>query len=148
MLEVSFESSCIMVKIWLKVMKKHEFSTLRKFYKFRKFDFSKWNLDFSISWWISFIFWHVSMNFDPWHLFDQKVKVWLFSVQLIFDQLIGKFICQSNAFGIFWTCWIGQDDVIESMFEPNLPLARSKVRYCPCTVKTLKMTILPFWWSG
>ena len=26
--------------------------------------------------------------------FDQKVKVWLFSVQLIFDQLTGKFICQ------------------------------------------------------
>ena len=54
---------------------------------------------------------------EKWPLvldFDQKVKVWLFSVQLIFDQLTGKFICQSNAIEIFWPLLIGQDDAIGS----------------------------------
>ena len=41
-----------------------------------------------------------------------------------------------------WLHW-----VLESMIEPNLPLARWKIRNCPSAVKTLKMTILPFWWS-
>ena len=55
---------------------------------------------------------------EKWPLaldFDQKVKVWLFSVQSNFDQLTEKFICQCHAFEIFWTCWIGQDDAIESL---------------------------------
>ena len=82
--------------------------------------------------------------------FDQKVKVWLFSIQLTFDQLTEKFICQSHAFEIFWTCWIGQDDAIESLsLWLNLicHCLGQTVKYCLCTVKTLKMTILPFWWS-
>ena len=55
---------------------------------------------------------HVLTHLDEkWPLaldFDQKVKVWLFSVQSNFDQLTEKFICQSNAIEIFWTLWIGQ----------------------------------------
>ena len=37
--------------------------------------------------------------------------------------------------------------VHEIMLEPNFPLARWKIRNFPYTVKTPKMTILPFWWS-
>ena len=62
---------------------------------------------------------HVLTHLDEkWPLaldFDQKVKVWLFSVQSNFDQLTEKFICQSYAFEIFWTCWMGQDNFIESL---------------------------------
>ena len=104
-----------------------------------------------VSWWTSFIIWHILMKNDPWHLIlTKKVKVWLFIVQSNFDQLTEKFLCQSNAFEIFWTCWIGKDDSIESL-SPWLSLIchwlGQKVKNCPCAVKTLKMTILPFWWS-
>ena len=82
--------------------------------------------------------------------FDQKVKVWFFNVQSNFDQLTEKFICQSNVFEIFWTCWIGQDNVIESL-SPWLSLIfhwlGQTVKNSLCKVKNLKMTILPFWWS-
>ena len=40
-----------------------------------------------------------------------------------------------------WCHW-----VLEIMLEPNFPLARWKIRDCPSTVKTLILTILPFWW--
>ena len=80
MLKVYFESSCIMVKNWLKVVKNMKFSTLRKISKFGNFDFSKWNLDFLISWWTSFIFWHVLMNCDLWHLILTKKSKFDFSV--------------------------------------------------------------------
>ena len=90
---------------------------------------------------------------EKWPLaldFDQKVKVWLFSVQSNFDQLTRKLICQSYAFEIFWTGWIGQDDAIYSL-SPWLNLIchwlGQTVRNCPSTIKTLKMTILPFCWS-
>ena len=90
---------------------------------------------------------------EKWPLaldFDQKVKVSLFGVQSNFDQLTEKFICQSHAFEIFCTCWIGQDNVIEPL-RPWLSLICQwlvqTVKNCICTVKTLKMTILPFWWS-
>ena len=97
---------------------------------------------------------HVLTHLDeiwPFALdFDQKVKVWLFSVQLIFDQLTGKFICQSCAFEIFWTCWMDKDNYIESL-SPYVSLIchwlGQTVKNCLCAVKTLKMTILPFWWS-
>ena len=96
---------------------------------------------------------HVLTHLDEkWPLaldFDQKVKVWLFSVQSNFGQLTEKFIYQSYAFEIFWTCWMGQDNVIESLC-PWLNLIchwlGQTVKNCLCTVKTLKMTILPFWW--
>ena len=71
-------------KIGSKLWKNMKFSTLRKISKFGNFDFSKWNLDFFISWWTSFIFWHVLMNCDLWHLiltkkskFDFLVYSWL-----------------------------------------------------------------------
>ena len=44
--------------------------------------------------------------------FDQKVKVWLFSIHLTFDQLTAKFTCQSNGLAIFWTMSLGQNDAI------------------------------------
>ena len=82
--------------------------------------------------------------------FDQKVKVWLFSIQSKIDQLTGKFICQSCAFGIFWTCWACQDNSMGSL-SPYVILVchwlGQTVKNCLCAVKTLKMTILPFWWS-
>ena len=47
--------------------------------------------------------------------FDQKVKVWLFNIQLTFDQWTEKFIIQSNGFAMFWTMSLGQDDEIETL---------------------------------
>ena len=106
------------------------------------------------------IFHNLACLDEKWILaldFDQKVKVWLFNIQSNFDQLTEKFICQSYAFEIFWTGWIGQDNVIESL-SPCLNLichwlgqtvknCLCTIKNCLCTVKTLKMTILPFWWS-
>ena len=63
--------------------KNMKFPTLRKISKFRNFDFSKWNLDFFISWWTSFIFWYVLMNCDLCLIltnkskFDSSVCSWL-----------------------------------------------------------------------
>ena len=54
---------------------------------------------------------------ELWYLvleFDQKVKVWLFSIQLTFDQLTAKFICQSNGLAMFWTMSLGQNDAMFS----------------------------------
>ena len=72
------------LKFGSKLWKNMKFPTLRKISMFRNFDFSKWNLEFLISWWISFIFWLVLMNCDPWHLnltkkskFDFSVYSWL-----------------------------------------------------------------------
>ena len=67
-------------KIGSKLWKNMKFSTLRKISKFRSFDFSKWNLDFLISWWTSFIFWHVLMNCDLWYLILTKKSKFDFSV--------------------------------------------------------------------
>ena len=62
-------------KVCSKLWKNMNFPTIRKFSKFRKFDFLKSNLDFLISWWTSFIFLHVLMNYDFWHLiFTKKSK--------------------------------------------------------------------------
>ena len=66
--------------IFSKLWKNKKFPTLRKISKFRNFDFSKWNLEFLISWWISFIFWHVLMNYDLWHLILTKKSKFDFSV--------------------------------------------------------------------
>ena len=59
---------------------------------------------------------HILTCFDElWSLaleFDQKVKVWLFSIQLTFDQLTEKFICQSNGLAMFWTMSLGQNYAI------------------------------------
>ena len=74
---------------------------------------------------------------EKWPLalgFDQKVKVWLFSVQSNFDQLTKKFICQSLCIwdllsllnNSIWCHW-----VLESMVEPNFPLARSNSQKLP-----------------
>ena len=67
-------------KIGSKLWKNMKFSTLRKISKFENFDFSKWNLDILISWWISFIFWYVLMNYDLWHLNLTKKSKFNFSV--------------------------------------------------------------------
>ena len=97
---------------------------------------------------------HVLTHLDEkWPLaldFDQKVKVWLFSVQSNFDQLTEKIYlsiqCNWDLLNLVirsrWLHW-----VLESIIEPNLPLARWKIRNCFSSVKTLKMTILRFWWS-
>ena len=73
--------------------------------------------------------------------FDQKVKVWLFSIRSNFDQLTEKFICQSCAFEIFWTCWMWQDNSIEFL-SPYVSLVchwlGQTVKNCLCAVKTLK----------
>ena len=90
--------------------------------------------------------------YELWSLtldFDQKVKVWLFSIQSNFDQLTGKFICQSCAFGIFWTCWTCQGNSMGSL-SPYMNLVchwlGQTVKNCLYIVKTLILTILPFWW--
>ena len=69
---------------------------------------------------------HILTCFDElWSLaleFDQNVKVWLFSIQLTFDQLTAKFICQSNGLAMFWTMSLGKNDAIgllRSCFKPD-----------------------------
>ena len=64
---------------------------------------------------------------DFWSL-DWKIHL---SIQCIWDIL--NLVIRSR-----WCHW-----VLVSMFEPNFPLDRSKIRNCPSAVKTLKMTILP-----
>ena len=78
-------------KFGSKLWKNKKFSTQRKISKFRNFDFSKWNLDFLISWWISFLFLHALMNCDIWHLnLTKKSKFWLFSIQLKLINWLGN----------------------------------------------------------
>ena len=67
-------------KIVSKLWKNMKFTTLRKISKFGNFDFSKWNLDFLISWWIIFIFLHILMNYDLWNLNLTKKSKFDFSV--------------------------------------------------------------------
>ena len=93
---------------------------------------------------------HILTCFDEsWSLaleFDKKVKVWLFSIQLTFDQLTAKFICQSNELAMFWTMSLGKNDAIgllKSWLKLNLSFSRLKIRNCPFLVKTLILTI---WW--
>ena len=68
---------------------------------------------------------HILTCFDElWSLaldFDQKVKVWLFNIQLIFDQLTANFICQSNGFAMFWTMSLGKNGkigLLRSLLKP------------------------------
>ena len=68
---------------------------------------------------------HILTCFDGlWSLaleFDQKVNVWLFSIQLTFYQLAAKFICQSNGLVMFWTLSLGKNDeigLLESLLKP------------------------------
>ena len=99
-------------KFGLKLRENKKFCILRKFSKLKISTFQNQNLNpcfldeqvshFDIFWWI--------MIFSTW--FDQKVKVWLFSIQLTFDQLTEKFICQSNGFVMFWIMLLGQNDAI------------------------------------
>ena len=80
-------------------------------------------------WWIMSTPWGIMIN--PWSndryhfkmlMLTKNLEVWLyvghswlFNIQLTFDQLTANFICQSNAFEIFWTLWLGQDDAIEPL---------------------------------
>ena len=89
---------------------------------------------------------------ETWSLaldFDQKVKVWLSSVQLIFHSW-PNFKYQSNA---LWNelnhairlrlyIWI-----LGIMFQTNKSCISSKPLDQSNTIKTLILTILPFWWS-
>ena len=47
----------------------------------------------------------------------------------------------SHAIRSKWFNWI-----LEIMFPTNQPFAKSKIRNCIFSVKTLILTILPFWW--
>ena len=94
---------------------------------------------FDSSWWIMTLgtwFWPKSQSLT----FQCTVKFWSvdwkihLSIQCIWDLL--NLVNRSR-----WCHW-----VLEIMLEPNLPLARWKIRNCPSTVKTLILTILPFWW--
>ena len=116
-----------------------------KIFKFKtlifKFEFLGEQVSyFDISWWVMTFgiwFWPKSQSLtfqcsvDFWSV-DYKIHL---SIQWTWDLL--NHVNRSR-----WCHW-----VLESMLEPNLPLARLKIRNCPYTVKTLKMTILPFWWS-
>ena len=74
---------------------------------------SCWNLEFWISWWISFIFWHVLMNCDLWHLnltkkskFDFSVYSWLLISWLKIHLSIHW------TWAMFWTMLLGKNDAI------------------------------------
>ena len=85
--------------------------------------------------------------------FDQKVKVWLFYIQLTFDQLTFDQLTEnsfvnpldlsnvlSHVIRSKWCNW-----TLEIMPWTNWSFSRSKIRNCPFPVKTLIFTILPFW---
>ena len=82
--------------------------------------------------------------------FWPKSQSLTFQYTVKIDQLTGKFNCQSCVLGIFWVCWLGQDNSMGSL-SPCVSLIchwlGQTVKNCLCIVKTLKMTILPFWWS-
>ena len=89
------------------------FQHLEKISKFRNFDFSKWNLDFLISCWISFIFWHILMNYDLWNLnltkkskFDFLVYIWLL-ISWLKNSSVNPMDLK-----MFWTMPLGQNDTI------------------------------------
>ena len=90
-----------------KLWKNMKFPTLRKISKFRNFDFSKWNLEFFISWWITFISLHVFMNYDLWHLILTKKSKFDFSV---YNWLLISWLKNSSVnlmdFVIRWENWL------------------------------------------
>ena len=98
---------------------------------------------------------HILPCFDElWSLtfeFDQKVKVWLFSIQLTFDQLIeNSYVNPLDLSNVLrhvirskWWIWI-----LEIMSPTNNSFARSKIRNWTFLVKTLILRILPFWCSN
>ena len=95
---------------------------------------------FGISWWIMTLgtwFWPKSQSLtfqcavDFWSV-DCKIHM---SIQCNWGHL--NLVNRSR-----WCHW-----VLESILELNFSFSRSKIRNCLCVVKTLKMTILPFWWS-
>ena len=93
--------------------KNMNFQHLENFLSFRNFDFSKWNLDFLIYWWISFIFLDFLMNYDLWHLNLTKKSKFNFSIySWLLISWLKKFICQSNGLAMFWTISLGQNDAI------------------------------------
>ena len=100
----NFIQSC--EKIW-------NFQHLENFLilKFWLFKMKSWIFDFLMN-----KFHILTCFYELWSLaleFDQKVKVWLFSIQLTFDQLTEKFICQSNRLAMFWVMPLGKNDEIE-----------------------------------
>ena len=83
--------------------------------------------------------------------FDQKVNVWLFSIQSNFNQLTGKFICQSCAFrellnflNMSRQChWF-----LEAICELGLPLVRlnsQKLPLCSQNPKNDHFALLVIW---
>ena len=81
MLGTFLESKCIMAKKWWKVGKNKKISILLSYENFQiqNPNFQNW-----FAWWTRFIFWHILMNYDPWHLiltkkskFDFLVYSWL-----------------------------------------------------------------------
>ena len=93
-----------------------------------------------MSWW--------KINLGTW--FWPKCQSLTFQYIVKFWSVDWKIHLSSYAIEIFWTCWMGQDNFIESLC-PWLSLIcywlGQTVKNCLCTVKTLRMTILPFWWS-
>ena len=92
--------------------KKKKFPTLRKISKFRNFNFSKWNIEFFF---LMNKFYILTCFDELWSLtfdFDQKVKVWLFSVQLTFDQLTENSLLILWTWVMFWTMLLGKNDAI------------------------------------
>ena len=75
------------------------------------------------SWLFDFLMnnFHILTCFDElWSMaleFDQKVKVWLFSIQLT-----AKFICQSNGIAMFETMALGQNDAIGLLISCLKPI--------------------------
>ena len=95
---------------------------------------------FDISWWImtlGTLFWPKSQSLtfqctvDFWSV-DWKIHL---SILCTWDLL--NYAIMSR-----WCHWD-----LEIMLEPNWSLDRLKIRNCPFLVKTLILTILPFWWS-
>ena len=89
------------------------FSILRKFSKLRKFQILKPNLQYLISWWKSFTFWHVLMNFEPWHLILTKKSKFDFSVySWLLISWLKIHLSIHWTWALFWAMSFGQNDAI------------------------------------
>ena len=121
-------------KSYSKLWKNKKFFTLRKISKFGNFDFSKWNIDFLISWWTSFTFWHVLMNCNLWYLILTKKSKFDFSV---YSWLLISWL--KIHLSIYWTWemfWasLGQNDAIgllRSFLKPidHLLVQKSEISF-------------------
>ena len=118
-------------KIW-------SFQHLEKFLSLETLTFQNeiltfWFLDEQVSYFDIFDeLWSLTLDFD------QKIKVWLFSVQLTFDQLTKNQLSINWSWGMFWVMALCKDDAIEllrSCLKPTNHFLGQKSEIAPSQLK-------------